>query len=148
MNFKNIFVDVIPREKVIVETAEHLLEPLRSYLPGAVNTVLKTLDDGRNPKAAGQSLADAIRVRGEQIRAEEREQQKKLEARLETQEKQLDQQAKDIRDVQKDLYEMDTQCVKLKQIIARHVETIQDQRNLLAKQYERLARLSGLPKDE
>ena len=148
MNFKNIFVDVIPREKVIVETAEHLLEPLRSYLPGAVNTVLQTLDDGRNLVPAGQSLADAIRVRGEQIRAEEREQQKKLEARLETQEKQLAQQAKDIRDVQKDLYEMDTQCVKLKQIIAHHVETIQDQRNLLAKQHERLARLSGLPKDE
>ena len=148
MNFKNIFVDVIPREKVIVETAEHLLQPLRSFLPGAVNTVLKTLDDGRNPKAAGQSLADAIRAWGERIRAEEHETQKKLEAHIQTQEKQLAQQAKDIQAAKKAMDDTNTLLAEIQEICIQKQKTIDDQNNLIVKKHDQLARLSGLPKDE
>ena len=143
------FPDYKPPHEIVRQTYDRLFEAIRPVAPEVSASAWKAWNEDR---PVGLALAGAIRAWGEQIRVEEREKQKKLEARLETQvetqEKQLDQQAKDIRDVQKDLYEMDTQCVKLKQIIAHHVETIQDQRNLLAKQYERLARLSGLPKDE
>lgn len=139
------FPDYKPPHEIVRQTYDRLFESIRPVAPEISASAWKAWNEDR---PVGLALADAIRAWGEKIRAEEREQQKKLDAIIQTQEKQLDQQAKDIRDVQKDLYEMDTQCVKLKQIIARHVETIQDQRNLLAKQYERLARLSGLPKDE
>ena len=148
MNFKNIFLDVIPSEKVVADTAERLLQPLRSFLPSAVNTVLQTLDNGRYPVPAGERLADAIRAWGEKIRAEERETQKKLEARIQTQEQQLAQQAKDIQaakraldDANKALAEMQETCIQNQKMIDR-------QNDLIVKQHEQLALLSGLPKDQ
>ena len=140
-----LFPDYRPPHEIVQQTCDDLLKSIRPVAPEVVDAARKALDEGYS---MGPALARAIRAWGERIRSDEHETQNKLEARLETQGKQLAQQAKDIQAAKKDLNEVETQSVKLKQIIALHVETIRDQRNLLAKQYEQLARLSGLPKDE
>ncbi len=142
---KFLFSNTEPPDVIARRAYTELLEGLRPVCPEAYAAAWQAWKEGR---LVGPALADSLRIWTEQVRAERSETLTKLQDRLQTQEKQLAQQEKDIQaakkaidDVNKDLAEIQEFCI-LKQ------KFIDDQNNLIVKQYEQLARLSGLPKDE
>ena len=139
------FPDYKPPHEIVRKTYERLFESIRPVAPEVSASAWKAWNEDR---PVGPALADAIRAWGEKIRAEEREKQKKLEALLETQEKQLTQQAKDIQAAKKAIDDVNKDLAEIQEFCILRQKFIEDQNDLIVKQYDQLARLSGLPKDE
>ena len=139
------FPDYKPPHEIVRKTYDHLFESIRPVAPEVSASAWKAWNEDR---PVGLALADAIRAWGEKIRAEEHETRKKLDARLETQEKQLAQQAKDIQAAKRALDDTNTLLAEIQEICIQKQKTIDDQNNLIVKKHDQLARLSGLPKDE
>jgi hypothetical protein len=139
------FPDYKPPHEIVRQTYDHLFESIRPVAPEVSASAWKAWNEDR---PVGPALANAIRAWGEKIRAEERETQKKLDALIQTQEKQLAQQAKDIQAAKRVLDETNKELAGIQEICIQKQKTIDDQNNLIVKKHDQLARLSGLPKDE
>ena len=139
------FPDYKPPHEIVRQTYDRLFEAIRPIAPEISASAWKAWNEDR---PVGPALADAIRAWGEKIRAEEHETQKKLDAIIQTQEKQLAQQAKDIQAAKKAMDDTNTLLAEIQEICIQKQKTIDDQNNLIVKKHDQLARLSGLPKDE
>ena len=139
------FPDYKPPHEIVRQTYDHLFESIRPVAPEISASAWKAWNEDR---PVGPALADAIRAWGEKIRAEEHETQKKLEAHIQTQEKQLAQQAKDIQAAKKAMDDVNKVLAETQESCIQKQHFIDEQNNLIVKKHEQLARLSGLPKDE
>lgn len=142
---KLFFSKTEPPDVIARRAYTELLEGLRLVCPDAYTAAWQAWKEGR---LVGPALADSLRIWTEQVCAEHSETLTKLQTRLQTQEKQLAQQEKDIQAAKKAIQDVNKDLADIQEICIKKQKIIDDQNNLIVKQYERLARLSGLPKDE